>query len=374
MKKIKLLVTCIGSLVGQNIIDVLEYPPFFRRDKVDLIGTNSIASNPNNFKTDRCYLVPNTSTDEFKEKMIKIIREEMPDLILSGRDEDTETIAHLMANNQELKGKLPYGKTHTLTFALDKLSTWEFTQKYNLPFAATFVLYKTGDINDLKVFVETYGYPLIAKPIRGFASKGVYFAREWRDLERLAHFKDYMFQEYLGDASTLQEYFNQMDGLTPLFAHAPNIYHHSCHTVISPNGKIDEIFISRNDHNAGVTVGFKRVYDSDLKQLATNYAKAIYHEGGWGPVTVQFRKDKNGNWKVQEINMRTNGNTFPRFLMGQDDLGLIMQGVLPELNFPVYNAPEENKSFLIGKTFFSNIMLPENIDNLKKEGVWSGKI
>jgi len=92
-KKIKMLITSVGSLVGQNIQDVLEYPLFKRRDMVDLIGTNSIAINPNNFRCDRCYLVPNTGTPDFINKIKQIISTEKPDLILSGRDEDTETIA-----------------------------------------------------------------------------------------------------------------------------------------------------------------------------------------------------------------------------------------------------------------------------------------
>jgi carbamoyl-phosphate synthase large subunit len=85
---------------------------------------------------------------------------------------------------------------------------------------------------------------------------------------------------------------------------------------------------------------------------------------------VQFREDKNGNWKVQEINMRTNGNTFPRFVMGQDDIGLIFQGVLPEINFPVYKAPLYTQNIIIGKTLTSYSMNPENIQNLKDRKFW----
>ena len=370
-RKIKILVTSIGSLVGQNIQDVLEYPIFKRRDMVDLIGTNSIASNPNNFRCDKCYLVPNTGTNDFIIEIKNIIATEKPDLILSGRDEDTETIGKLMDGNKNLPGKLPYGKVITLTYALNKWATWQFCQRYGLPFASTYVIEKSGSIEGFKDFVKINGYPLIAKPIEGFASKGVFYIRSWEDVEVVSKYENYMFQEYLGDAENLRGYFKQMDGLTPLFAHAPNIFHHSCHTVISPDGSFDPIFISRNEHESGVTVGFKKVNNPKLEEFTIAFVNAIHKEGGFGPLTVQFREDKNGNWKAQEMNMRTNGNTFPRFMMGQDDIGLIMKGVLPELNFPVYNAPKENESFLIGKTLLSKIMFTKDISQLQNKGFWN---
>jgi carbamoylphosphate synthase large subunit len=368
--KIKILVTSIGSLVGQNIQDVLEFTDFRRREMVELIGTNSIASCTNNFRCDRCYLVSDTCSPDFKIQLKDILLKEKPDLVLSGRDEDAETVALLLENNRELPGKLPYGNAITLKFALNKWETSLFCNRYNLPFAETLYVGRSGGLNELKEFIEKYGYPLIAKPVQGYASKGVFFIRDWHDVQIISKYKEYIVQEYLGNASTLEKYFNQMDDLTPLFAHAPNIYHHSCHTVIAPDGSFDPIFISRNEHDSGVTIGLKKVKNQLLEELTEKFVRAIYKEGGYGPLTVQFREDKNGNWKAQEINMRTNGNTFPRFVMGQDDIGLIIQGVLPEINFPVYKAPLFTQNLIIGKTLTSYSMKPENIQNLKDSKFW----
>jgi hypothetical protein len=369
-KKVKILITSVGSLVGQNIQDVLEFPEFRRRELVELIGTNSIASSPNNFRCDKCYLVSNTNTIDFINEIKYILKKEQPDLILSGRDEDSETLALLLHENDELPGRTPYGKPITLKYALDKGETSLFCKKHNLPFAETFCLGKSGGLDELAVFAEKYKYPLIAKPIQGFASKGVFFVRKWKEVLEISNLQNYLFQEYLGDATKLEKYFTQMDGLTPLFAHAPNIFHHSCHTVIAPDGTFDEIFISRNEHDSGVTVGFKRVFDPELEELTSQFARAIYKEGGYGPFTVQFREDKNKKWKVQEMNMRTNGNTFPRFMMGQDDLGLIFQGVLPEVKFPVYKAESNTHKNIIGKVLTSYVMHPDEIEILKENKEW----
>lgn len=369
-KKIKILVTSVGSLVGQNIQDVLEYTPFRRREYIELIGTNSIAACPNNFRCDKCYIVPNTNTQEFQEALKHILLFEKPDLILNGRDEDSEIAAILLENNNDLPGKLPYGKSVTLRYAIDKWETWKFCQQYNLPFASTFVIGKSGGLAELRAFAKQYKYPLIAKPIQGFASKGVFFVRNWEDALKLTKYKDYMFQEYLGDGLSLEKYFTQINGLTPLFANAPDIFHHSCHTVINPDGSFDPIFISRNEHDAGATVGFTKVDHPILAEITTKFIQALCAEGGYGPVTVQFREDKFGNWKAQEMNIRTNGNTFPRFLMGQDDIGLIMNAVLPELDFPLFKAKEETKQYIIGKKLTSYVMFPDEITKLKETKSW----
>jgi len=370
LKKIKILISSVGSLVGQNLLDVLDAPIFNRRDLVEIIGTNSIVNSPNNFRCDKCCIVPNTSTIEFTSRMVEIISKEKPDLILSARDEDTEAMMVLMNNNPQLKGQLPYGKLKTLIYALNKWQTWLFTKKYNLPFANSFVIGKSGKINELKAFVEKVGYPMIAKPIQGFASKGVFFIRNWEQAEYVSTFKNYMFQEYLGKPDAMDAYFKLIDGPTPLFASAPGIYHYSCHTNISSTGSIDEIFISKNDHKDGATMGFRRVKNKKLEELAIAYSKALYNEGGYGPLTIQFRLDKNDNWKAQEMNLRTNGNTYPRFMMGQDDLGLIINDILPNHNFPIYYAEENASNYIIGKSLLSNIMLSEDIEELNNTGTW----
>lgn len=370
--KIKILITSVGSLVGQNIHDVLEYPDFYRRDKVEIIGTNSIAGSPNNFRCDRLYLVSNTSTNEFINELTRIIQIEKPDLILSGRDEDTKAVAILIEGNKDITCKLPYGRSETLIFALNKWETWKFCERNKLPFASTFVIGKSGELKDLEQFVERFGYPMIAKPIQGFASKGVFYIRSWDDVLVASKLENYMFQEYLGDAKSLEEYFSKMDGLTPLFAHAPNVFHHSCHTIIFPDGSFDPVFISKNEHDSGVTMGFRKVENIELERIMIKFIKAIFKEGGFGPVTVQFREDKNGSWKAQEMNMRTNGNTFPRFMMGQDEIGLIINAILPGNDFPVYYADASSGHFLVGKTLSSYVMHPEDISVLNEQKFWSG--
>jgi hypothetical protein len=368
--KIKLLITSVGSLVGQNILDVLDYKGFIRRNLVTVIGTNSIASNGNNFRCDRCYLAEETKLSGFVSDIKDILLIEKPDLILCGRDEETEIIAKILEENPDLVGKLPFGKPHTLKIANDKWESWRFSQKYDLAFAATFALEKNYSREDLIKFIETHDFPLIAKPVRGFASKGVYFVRNREDLELCLQLEDYILQEYLGDVSKIEGYLNQSKGLLPLFLHAPDIFLYSCHNFISPSGNYQDVFISLNNHESGRTVTFSKVIQEEIRGLAIEFFDAIVKEGGWGPVTVQFRPTKNGSFKAIEINMRTNGNTFPKFMLGFDELGLIIRAMFPEFDFPLYKPSIDAHRYIVKKSLSSDLIEISKIDALAQDKVF----
>ena len=218
----KLLITSVGSLVGQSILDVPECPGRSRRALVTVIGTNSLAEAANNFRCDRCYLVPQTADASFAGRIREILTAESPDLILCGRDEDTLALSRLKAENPKLPGVLPIGKPGAALIGLDKWQTWLFTRKHGLPMAETFMPGASGDDAALERFCRTFGYPLIAKPARGFASIGVQFVRDADDLRQVLQRDGYLLQEYLGDPEALQAYFAALRGLPPLFAQAPN--------------------------------------------------------------------------------------------------------------------------------------------------------
>ncbi len=353
---IKILISSVGSLVGQNILDVLEHPGFNRRNLLKIIGVNSLAESPNNFRCDKAYLLSLSSSAKFKDRIIEILKKEKPSIILNGRDEDTLVFKQILEDHPDLSCVLPYGTAKSIIIALDKLETWRFCQKYNLPFAETYDT-KNFHVNlSFEDFINKVGFPLIAKPIQGFASKGVYYLRNRKEAD-LFHVKsNYLFQEYLGDASSLDNYFETIDIAAPLFSHAPNVFHYSCHTFIYPDGNTDQVFISKNKHQSGVTIEFERVNILELELITLRYAKAIYMEGGFGPLTIQFRQDKNGNWKAQEINIRTNGNTYPRFLMGQDDLGMIINTFCKNADFPIYIPEDDVSDFIFSKTYKAEIM------------------
>jgi hypothetical protein len=367
---IKLLINSVGSLVGQNILDVLEHPEFSRRHLFELIGTNSQPDSYNNFRCDRCYLVPQTSSPEFGKRIIQVIETELPDIILSGRDEDSLRIMSIRNDHSWWHGVLPYGTTQSLRIGLNKLETSLFAKRNRLAFAESFVAGKQTNEHDLKHFTDRVGFPFIAKPIEGYASKGVCFIRTMDEAVKMSN-GDMIFQEYLGDPEALSVYFDQMKGPLPLYFDIPPVVIYSAASIINPDGEMAPICILENYHQHGITVRCSRIYDDVLESIASDFFKAYHAEGGVGPVSVQFRKDKNGNWKAMEMNLRSNGNTFSRFLFGQDEVGLIMKWFLGIKDFPVYTLEERAASWKIMKPYQTRIILNADIQTLEQSGIWS---
>ncbi len=126
----------------------------------------------------------------------------------------------------------------------------------------------------------------------------------------------------------------------------------------------------KNHHNFGAVTKLQRVHHPELAELATRFAEAFIEEGGFGPLSVQFRPDKNGTRKAQEMNLRKTGSTFPRLMMGQDEIGNIMNWMLPDLDFPIYKRQNPGYDTVILKSLYSYQLFEDDLNELEKEKYW----
>ena len=370
---LKLLITSVGSLVGKNILDVLEYPGLSRRASLQIVGTNSVADAPNNFRCDRCYLVPETAAADYGERVRDVLSKERPDLILCGRDADTLALSRLRAEGAGFHGALPVGTPASALIGLDKWETWQFSRRHGLPMAESFVPGRSGDAAAFDAFLDRAAYPLVAKPVQGFASRGVYFARNAADVRALAQRKGYLFQEYLGDPQVLQSYFESLSGPPPLYAQPPRAGHYSCQTVIAPDGTVAPAFVIYVHLEYGMALSSKRVENAELDELTVTYARALAGEGVAGPVNLAFREDRHGRFKLQEVNLRNSGSTLARFILGMDELYLIARAFVPEVSFPELHPSASERSDHISK-FLTVYAIPHShVETLKTAGVWSAR-
>lgn len=114
----------------------------------------------------------------------------------------------------------------------------------------------------------------------------------------------------------------------------------------------------------------QRVKNSELEELARTFAKAFVAEGGYGPLSIQFRPDKNGVEKAQEMNLRTTGSTYPRLMMGQDEIGYIINNLLPSADFPIYKRDDPGYDTVITKTLYSYSVSKDQLSALEDDGYW----
>jgi carbamoyl-phosphate synthase large subunit len=362
----KILITSVGSLVGQNILDSIEE----RRKDLKIIGLNSIAESQRIYRCDRAYLVPQTASPDFTVAFQDIIEKEQPDIILPGRDYDIVFLANYKKKNSYKNALIPVGEPHLAEMMLDKYQTHLFAEKYGLPYAATILYRNSSDEASLKAFVQEYGFPLLVKPREGFASMNVIIITNNHQLDNLL--KDggeILFQEYLSPVEGLEKFQKQLLKGIPLTFQIPICDHMVSQVVISKNGNLLDYISTKQNLVMGRTE-YARVYDDpDLNNMVENYANTLAEQGWWGFLNIQSRRDRNQKWKVFELNPRMSGATSARLLLGLDELGLLLNEEKPEWHFPVEkdNTKRCNHVFKYVSDFS---VADSDIEQFRVNGFW----
>lgn len=364
----KILILSVGSLLGQCVLDVLEG----RRQEIKVIGLNSQAQNPCNFRCDRTYLVPLSARRQaFKDRFLEILALESPNLILPGRDEDVLFLAEFREIYPTHAGSIPCGTPAAARIVNDKYFTWLWAQSQGLPFAESFLL-TSGSRPQLQDFLNICGYPLIAKPREGFGSQRVCFVRCREGVDQLAQNGDVFLQEYLGKGKELQadlaRYNRQCGHNVPLFFQIPETTQYAAQTLIEPDGIQGAAFCSINTMIMGRVEVFRQQELPELSGLLSQYARALAAIGWRGCVNLQAKPDAAGVWKGFELNLRMTGGTSSRLRYGFDELGLLLQAFYPEFSFPIVTGAPIAGTVIrrLHDTF-----IPDSwVDALVRNGIW----
>jgi carbamoylphosphate synthase large subunit len=305
-----------GNLVGQNILGSLDG----RRNDIRLIATNSKPDEAILFSFDKVYLSPplTTQPDEFEALLRQILVTELPDLVIPCRDEDVNFLARLSEHNPEWKNILLCG-TQTLAEAMvDKEKSARLCFDLGIPFAKTILASDT--ILALEAFFNQFPFPIIAKPVRGFASQGVYLLLDRRQADYFIGRNDYIFQRYIGDKQDIINHTKTIKekGL-PLF-YSFEQEKISVQGNISPAGLVIGTLVTIHSMSGGksnkVTRSTNLAWDTKAKEWVQSLANA-----GWrGPVNIQCQVDTDGTLVAYELNGRFTGATHARLFFGFDEV------------------------------------------------------
>lgn len=362
----KLLITSVGSLLGQNILDSIEG----RRNLIHVAGTNSVAENPRNFRCDAVYLVSETHDDDFLNDFLTVVQKENPDFILPGRDEDCVFLSDFKSNYPEGFGnKIPFGNSLIPKVMLDKYQSYLFCKKNHLAFADTFLFATDDDKTGLDEFINKHGFPILVKPREGFASVGVSFVLNHQQVDEITRNGEALFQEYLGNPDDIFKYKDIFKKGIPLFFQIPEKEQYAAQTIISHDGTISEVFFTINTMIHGRAEFSKPIFNKDVEELVHRFCDVFYKNGWVGPVNFQLKPDKKGNWKVFELNPRLTGTSSGRALLGYDEFGILADIFVPELKIPNLTQKEKVKGNLI-KYLTDNLLLDENVEMLKTFKIW----
>jgi carbamoyl-phosphate synthase large subunit len=203
----RLLVTSVGSLIGQNILDGLAQV----RDDYFVVGLNSQADAVSNFLCDRVYLSATLEeVDGFSNCFENVVAREAPDLIIPGRDDDMVFLACWAAETSDFFGKAMVGNVAIAEILRDKWLTRQFAKRHGLAFVET--LRDLDGMEAVRTLAEQQGWPLVAKPRSGNGSRGVVLVGSDAELIVAFAWPGYCFQPWLGTRPDLVSIRGMMQG------------------------------------------------------------------------------------------------------------------------------------------------------------------
>ncbi|MBN2338751.1 MAG: hypothetical protein JXP48_09445 [Acidobacteria bacterium] len=309
-----------GSLIGQNILDSLEG----RRDRVRLTGVNRDADHPRLFRYDRVHLCPPLEADSFRPFLLDLVERERPDAILPGRDHDTVELAELAAAFPELRKRIPCGDPEAARTLNDKGLSYRFAERHALPFAPTCLVEDEGR-EAVRAWAAAQGFPLLAKPRRGYGSLGVRILTRPEQLDAFLdrHGEGYILQKYLDldpeRERFIEEYLRDLDCGVPLFAHLPEERQYAGQAVIAPDGRVGRVFTSVNRMVIGRCERSAPHPDPELEAVTRAYAEAMAASGWRGMFNLQCRRTPDA-YAAHEMNGRMSGSTSARRWLGYDEV------------------------------------------------------
>ena len=356
----KIVITSVGSLVGQNVLDSLEG----RRSGLEIVGLNSTAEAANNFRCDRAYLAPPAAgSEQYRRRLAAILLEERPDLVLPGRDDDVLTLATLKEDLPQFRSSVPVGR-HALAAVLDdKWTSHEFARARGLPYVDSAL---ADDPVAVERLLAACGYPLIAKPRAGNGSRGVRVVFDDAQRAAIARLPGYLLQSYLEPEPELLAWRDLTRDGTPLF-HAPMLQQIACQAIIGPDGRMRGLICTFVHLVMGRPERIVSLDDAEACAVARRYVDAFAAAGWIGALNMQGRRDSNGKFRVYELNGRFTGSTAARLHLGFDEVGLVVEAFSGHTLPP---RPSIGRRGIVTKSLVEFASSPADIEQLRATGRW----
>lgn len=344
------------------------------RHRYFIVGMNSHPDAVSNFLCDRVYLSPVLAQGEdFRRRLESIVACERPDLIVPARDDDVVWLAKWAAARASVAPFVLSGPAALAEVLRDKWLSCLFAKEHGLPFVNT--LCALDGWASVREMARRHGWPLVAKPRTGNASRGVVVVSSARELAVAFSWRNYCFQPWLGGRPDLSALRQSFRGGVPLMWNLPNIQNVSLNGWIGPDGAPGGLHGTLHEQ---VKMGRSekiRVDDrSHVGEALNAYARAFSRAGWRGPFDVQMGIDEAGTLLAFEINGRFTGSAACKRLMGLDfvagALGAFLGGRDGTIETDAKTAWSSGPVRQMSKRLRSWPMTSDAIESLASHGVW----
>ena len=300
---ISLGITAVGGGVGQALLQTLNYSQLQWRT----FGMDTRPLAPGLYWSDKSSLIPPVSNEEtYIQKLLGIVEDQGLDMLAPGLDVELETLARHRSGFEERNCTVVVGDLEAVRLAHDKLALYKFCKARALPFVQSYTVEDA-----LEVFV-TDDLPVIVKPRKGKASKGVRLIQNLSELSALGKGEGLIVQEYLPSPKQRKKSHAQIRAVDQTGEWSIQFF-------VAPDGDILGHFISVNTLKEGIPWEIVTEANSDVLERARLIVEALIAKGLWGPINIQGRETDDGV-VFFEANARFTGITGVRASMGYREL------------------------------------------------------
>jgi nucleoside-diphosphate-sugar epimerase/carbamoylphosphate synthase large subunit len=346
MKKIIIGITSIGSGVGQSIINSIRLSNL-------PVYTIGMGNNPMAFGAYDCsesIITPSIYEEKYIDKIIEICQTKKINILIPGLDDEllkfSENINLFKKNSIEVVVSSP----EIIELCRNKIKMSNELNKISNSFVKS---YSLNEFRKTRVGSEIY----IAKPISGFASRGIKYIYTQDDLDKLN--EKYLIQEIAipnkNDVNHIQ-YMNDLKANK--FSQLSEI---SIQYLIGKNKNLLGKCATYNKLNNGVPIEIIPFENEKLFKVTDKIIKYLIELGLYGPINIQGRITDKGP-KFFEMNARFTGITGLRALMGFNEVEKIIKNILYQDNKAIHLT---NKKVGIRQVSDRIVNIDQN-KNLKK--------
>tara|TARA_R110002124_G_scaffold280092_1_gene453173 strand:- start:10932 stop:12938 length:2007 start_codon:yes stop_codon:yes gene_type:complete len=307
IRKFTIGISCIGSGVGQSVVNSLRLSRLPLRTVG--LGTNPFAYGA--YDCDAYDYTPSIYSDGYVDKLIEKCKEHNVDLVIPGLDDEALIFAQNEEQFQQAGIKAIYAGEELISLCRDKeRMSLELNKVVN-------VFVKSFDKKTLNEDVKAgkVKFPFIAKPKRGFASRGIEIILNENDLTKIND--DHIIQELAiphKEDPNREYYLKQIEQNKN-----PQVSEISIQLVYGPNGKLMGRMASFNNLKGGVPIEILPYEDEYIWEIVDKLSQELLKMGLRGPINLQGRLTDNG-LKLFEMNPRFTGITGLRALMGFNEV------------------------------------------------------
>lgn len=317
-KETTVLVTCVGSGVGQSVIDSLNFKGGYR-----IVGCDG---NRNVYAHGYCNLfieVPSLYSEGYLDCIIEICKQYKVDIVIPGHDHELLLFAQNITSFKKEGIEVLVSEPSIIEISRDKKRWYDYFSEKGCRIVPTYF------VSDFKKEVDSSIFPAIVKPCGGSASQGISIVKKEGDLENLKG--EDIIQPYLFPEETDENYKKIKERVAQgKFVQMSEI---SIQLIFDKNARYRGIYISKNSLKNGVPI-----FVSPIEAEGFEYTDAILKfvpilekQGVKGPVNIQGRITDKGIYFF-EMNMRFTGITGNRALFGFNEVAFLVDNFLGKEN------------------------------------------